>query len=89
MFPITSSRNAFQLFRGQFLTGLLRQCEEFLRGLRGFDLFLLFIGEGAEDVLGNVPGRSSYIQFIMKSLDLSYNKRIGNTICEPSRKIFR
>ena len=49
-----ASGNSFQLFRRQFLTKFLRNGEELFGGPGGFNLFLLLVGQGAENVFGNV-----------------------------------
>ena len=55
-----SSADCVQLFLGHFIPGFLCQGKEFFRGLRCFDLFLLLVGEGAEDVSGNVHEAASF-----------------------------
>ena len=72
--------DGFQLFRRQLTARFLRDGEKLFRGLRGFDLFLLLVGEGVEDLLGIPP----CIQLILYLRDLYYISRSGNTICGSS-----
>ena len=51
-FFFTATGNSFQLLQGQILPVFLRDGDQLFRGLCGFDLFLLFVGKGVEDVLG-------------------------------------
>ena len=52
--PEASSGYCFQLFRGQFMTVFFRNRKKVFRRLCCFDLFLLLVGQGAENVFGNV-----------------------------------
>jgi len=48
-----TSGNAFHLFQRQFSSSFLRNGKEFFRGSCDFKLFLLFVGDGVENILGN------------------------------------
>ena len=56
VFAPGSRGNGAQLFLRQLISDLFRKGEEFFRGLCGFELLLLFVGQGTEDVFGNVHG---------------------------------
>ena len=51
-FPFTAG-DRFKLLRGQFVSGFLRNGKNLFRGLGGLGLFLLLVGEFAEDAFVN------------------------------------
>ena len=63
-FPFAAG-DRFKLLRGQFISGFLRNGKKLIRGLGGLGLFLLLVGEFAEDAFVNVHDGVLLIPFFL------------------------
>ena len=63
-FPFTAG-DRFKLLRRQFVSGFLRNGKNLFRGLGGLGLFLLLVGEFAEDAFVNVHDGVLLIPFFL------------------------